>query len=142
MSKTILIIFWGLILFFLAACTPAPQYKDYYVSVLGNDTTGNGTLTKPWRHIQYALDHATVSGISTTLRINLAKGLYNENIVINGKEVIITGAGSTSEAISSPASNPELTNQEVSVIVRQNDPDKYCYELKAVDGYQWWRCQT
>jgi len=118
---------------FLAACTPAPQYKDYYVSVLGSDTTGSGTQAKPWRHIQYTIDHATVPGVSTTLRINLAKGLYNENIVINGKEVIITGAGSTSEAISSPASNPELTNQEVSVIVRQNDSDKYCYELKAVD---------
>lgn len=118
MKSNRIVLFVALISFALiaAGCTQAPTYNDYYVSVLGSNSTGNGSQSKPWRTIQYALDHASYSGFDKT-RINLAKGIYNENIVIQ-KPVIITGAGS-SETVSSNAGNPDLPNQQVSVISRQ-----------------------
>lgn len=105
----------AILLFLLTACTGTPQYTDYYVSVLGSNSTGNGSNAKPWRTIQYALDHANYVG-SKIVTINLAKGIYNENIVID-EEVIIRGAGSSK--VVSTTTNPEIPVQKVSVIARQ-----------------------
>lgn len=103
----------------LVACSGPPQYKDYYVAIQGNNSTGNGSSSKPWRTIQYALDHASYAG-SSIVRINLAKGIYNENIVIDD-EVIISGAGSSQFVTS--GSNPDIPVQQVSVIARQLPPN-------------------
>ncbi len=80
-------------LLFLAACTGTPQYSDYYVDVTGSDTTGNGASSSPWRTIQYALNHASYIS-SKTVRLHLAKGIYQENIVIQ-TPVVIVGVGSS-----------------------------------------------
>lgn len=106
------------LLLMLAACSPTPIFTDYYVSVLGSDSSGTGTQSKPWRHIQYALDHANYSAIADTVRIHLAKGIYNENIVID-EDVMIIGVG-TSEVVSTQAGTQDLPNQTVSIISRQN----------------------
>ncbi len=46
----------------------------YYVSVSGNDTN-SGTLSLPWRHIQYALNRV---GPGST--VNVLNGVYNEYV--------------------------------------------------------------
>jgi hypothetical protein len=119
-SRLILYISGTILVFILSACTPAPTYTDYYVSISGSDSSGNGSQSKPWRTIQYALDHANYAGTST-VTINLAKGIYNENIVIK-EEVIIRGAGS-SETVSTTTANPLVPMQNVSVITRQIPAD-------------------
>jgi hypothetical protein len=93
----------------------APPATDFYVSVKGSDSSGDGSQAKPWRHIQYAIDTSKpVAG--TTLTIHLLKGLYEENLVIK-RPLLIVGAG---VGPSSTWPNDPLTPiQEVSVIIRQ-----------------------
>jgi len=112
----------------LVSCTGTPASNDYYVSIQGNDSIGNGSSGKPWRTIQYALDHAMPYGTST-VRINLAKGIYNENILID-HEVIIRGVGSSQTV--STGSNPLVPAQNVSVIVRQAPANVPWWEARSV----------
>jgi hypothetical protein len=112
----------------LSACSGTPKYNEYYVSIQGSDTSGNGTSGKPWRTIQYALDHAKKYG-NSTIRINLAKGIYNENIVID-HAVVIRGAGSSQTV--STGTNPLIPVQNVSVIVHQKVENIPWYENYSV----------
>jgi hypothetical protein len=98
------------------------------VSIQGSDSTGNGSSGKPWRTIQYALDHAQAYG-NSTIRINLAAGFYKENILID-HNVIIRGAGSSLTVTSS--SNPLIPKQSVSVIEHQSPANVPWYENKTV----------
>lgn len=60
----------------------------YYVSTAGNDTTGDGSSTSPWRTIQYAVDQASVSNT----RIEVAEGTYQENVLLNNPYLVsLTG---------------------------------------------------
>lgn len=134
MSRKFIVMSGAFLLILLAACTGPPQYKEYYVSIQGSNSTGNGSSSKPWRTIQYALDHASYAGTSI-VRINLAKGIYNENIVID-EEVIIRGVGSSQEVTT--WTDPLVPTQNVSVIARQipaNTPStetvKSVYALNA-----------
>ena len=49
---------------------------EYYVSTVGDDTTGNGSIDNPFRTIQHVLDAVAGSGDTITLR----GGTYNESI--------------------------------------------------------------
>lgn len=92
---------------------PKPaQFTEFYVSVKGSDTTGNGTKSKPWRHIQYAIDKASAKG-GTTLRINVMKGIYEEELVIH-KPLLIKGAGIGKAT--TWANDPLYPQEEVSII--------------------------
>src|SRR5215813_8231735 len=51
---------------------PTSPPGTYYVSVSGSDANP-GTLSSPWRHIQYALDRV---GAGST--VNVLTGVYNE----------------------------------------------------------------
>ncbi|MCE9646940.1 MAG: hypothetical protein K8S20_13145 [Chloroflexi bacterium] len=96
---------------------PGPtQYTEFYVSVKGSDSTGKGTKSNPWRHIQYAIDHASAQG-GTTLRINLMKGIYQENLVIH-KPMVILGVG-TGKATTYP-DDVNYPVEEVSIISRKD----------------------
>jgi len=53
--------------------TPLPP-GTYYVSISGNDNN-SGTVSLPWRHIQYALDHV---GAGST--VNVLTGVYDEKV--------------------------------------------------------------
>ena len=85
-------------LLFLAACTGTPQYSDYYVDVIGSDTTGNGASSSPWRTIQYALNHASYiparQCVSTWPRVFTRKTLSFRN------HVVIVGVGSSQSVTS------------------------------------------
>lgn len=57
--------------------------SDYYVSTTGNDTTGNGSITKPWKTLITALDRAGVyfpngTGVLRNIPVNifLREGTY------------------------------------------------------------------
>ena len=47
--------------------------SEYYVSTTGDDTTGSGSVTSPYRSIQHVLDNVAASGDTITLRT----GTYN-----------------------------------------------------------------
>lgn len=107
------VLFLAMILFLqvAAACTPTSgPYQEYYVSPTGMDAAGRGAaLDRPWRTIQYAIDHADTSG--APVRIHLAAGTYTENLTIT-RRVILMGASAgdpTSESgltIIEPATPP------------------------------------
>jgi hypothetical protein len=95
---------------------PAPNVStEVYVSVQGSDSPGNGTQARPYRHVQYAIDHTPSGG-----RINLARGIYQENLFIT-HALTIHGVAATGSATPLP-NDPLMPVDEVSVIVRQN-PD-------------------
>jgi hypothetical protein len=56
--------------------TPLPP-GTFYVSTTGNDAN-NGSQSAPWRHIQYAVDHA---GPGST--VNVMTGVYNETVTFH-----------------------------------------------------------
>ena len=74
----------------------------YWVATNGNDTTGTGTLAKPYVTIQKALDQITVSTPVTSAEarrvhvIKVAPGTYDESpsVDIGGKHIIIHALGS------------------------------------------------
>ncbi len=91
-----------------------PPTSDYYVSVKGDDASGNGSQSKPWRHIQYAINHVNPQAGSVP-QINLLKGIYEENLVIK-KPLILKGAGA-GQVTTSP-SDPLTPLQDISLIQR------------------------
>lgn len=99
----------------LAACGPRTgTFGEYYVSILGDDGRGDGSMSDPWRTIQFALDNADYSG--DTPRINIAKGFYEEDLTITSA-VVIKGAGS-GDGIVSRLPGEVLPIQDVTVIER------------------------
>ena len=58
---------------------------EYYVSTTGDDTTGSGLITSPFRAIQHALDNMVFSGDTIILRA----GTYSENIRIRKASITI-----------------------------------------------------
>ena len=58
---------------------------EYYVSTTGDDTTGSGSITSPYRSIQHVLDNVVVSGDTIILR----SGTYSENIRIRKANITI-----------------------------------------------------
>lgn len=81
-----------LLLMGISACTPSSgPFNDYYVSPLGVDETRRGrSPAEPWQTIGFALDHADYT--RGTPRINLAAGIFRENLAIK-QPVIIIGVG-------------------------------------------------
>jgi hypothetical protein len=63
---------------------------DYYVSLLGSDSSGNGAMDNPWRTIQYALDEGALLS-SDTVRVHIAAGSYREEVRLDEGEEIYGG---------------------------------------------------
>jgi hypothetical protein len=64
--------------------------RDYYVSTHGSDGSGDGSMEKPWRTIQYGLDQAAL--LSTdTVRVHVGAGTYQEEILVEQYEEIYGG---------------------------------------------------
>ena len=70
--------------------TPGPSYPtgpgDYYVSPAGNDSTGYGTQSNPWRTIKFAVSKAASSS-----RIHIAAGVYTETVGLYNKAMSFLG---------------------------------------------------
>jgi len=86
----------------ISGCGPtaAGTFFDYYVDPTGTDASGRGTSSRPWKTIQYALDHADYSDSSLHVRIHVAAGRYMENLNIT-HPVIIEGDGAGNPATDS-----------------------------------------
>jgi hypothetical protein len=109
----------------------SPTAVEFYVSIQGDDLTGNGTQAKPWRHIQYAIEHLPALGPGQTPRINLAKGIYNEDLLIH-KALTLRGAGVG--AVSTLPGDPLTPIAEISVIARQGPSDAPGILIEAADS--------
>lgn len=76
--------------------------KTVYVSTSGNDTTGTGSASAPYRTINKALSTIprNLNGYAAT--INIAAGTYNEVVNLNGYSgpIILTGSYNTQVAVS------------------------------------------
>jgi hypothetical protein len=69
---------------------------NYYVSdVGGNDTTGNGSIAKPWKTIGKALTVAGVIADSNQVSIILAAGVYVEDVNITRANTFISGSATS-----------------------------------------------
>ncbi len=65
----------------------SPMIRPVYVSTTGTDGPTYGTVTNPYRTIQYGIDNVTPGGT-----VNVAAGTYTENVSVN-KSVAIVGSG-------------------------------------------------
>ncbi|MDG2422540.1 MAG: DUF1565 domain-containing protein [Phycisphaerales bacterium] len=68
------------------ATTQAMATNDWYVSTTGNDTAA-GSQAAPWRTIQHAINNS-----SNHDNINVAAGIYLENLVASGHSLQFYGA--------------------------------------------------
>ena len=75
--------------------TPNVSANTYYVDKSGNDTTGNGSLEKPYLTIQKAVNVAELAYDGTAKEIKLGFGSYVENITIKKARIQITGSSPT-----------------------------------------------
>jgi hypothetical protein len=72
---------------------PAEPANTYYISPSGNDTTGTGTTTNPWKSLYKACNSVTTSGTT----IHVKAGTYTETLSCNlAVGVSIEGEGNTS----------------------------------------------
>ena len=62
------------------------DYKNSYVSILGNDTVGTGKENNPYRTVQNAIDRSQEWDT-----IEVAPGTYSESIMINKRNLTIIG---------------------------------------------------
>jgi hypothetical protein len=57
---------WSSLAFVGLATAGTSIAAEQYVSATGNDTTGNGSISAPYRTIQFVLDNAAASGDTRT----------------------------------------------------------------------------
>ena len=73
-------------------CSIMPYQKkigtELYVSVNGNNISGDGTINKPYQTIQFAIEKATNGGIVTVLDGEY-KGQGNKDISLKGKTITV-----------------------------------------------------
>lgn len=69
--------------------------NDVWVSNQGNNTTGNGTVEKPYQTINYALSQITTNSSSNIFKIVCTSGVYNETSIVLKPYVYIDGQGAT-----------------------------------------------
>jgi hypothetical protein len=88
----------------------------YVDSVNGNDVPSGGAISKPWRTINYALDH--INGTDTEPhRVNVASGTYIENVVIDKWESVYGGYDPSSWNDRTPFGTVVQGNDNGSVVV-------------------------
>lgn len=57
---------------------------DIYVSTSGNDTSGDGSESYPYRTIQHAIDMLPKNLNDKDIKLHVKSGTYSENVVISG----------------------------------------------------------
>ena len=72
----------------------------------GNDSTGTGAQSSPFKTIQKAVN----SGLATApVTIRIAPGAYNESVTINGKNIILQGTSNTEIRVTGQGIYPAFT---------------------------------
>ncbi|WP_187774966.1 beta strand repeat-containing protein [Pedobacter sp. BS3] len=85
----------------LITCFVITVSGQIYVSASGDDITGNGSSGSPYKTINKAISTATGSAVT----INIAAGIYDENVVINKTNIKLQGAGNANSLTYNPATN-------------------------------------
>jgi hypothetical protein len=67
--------------------------QEYFVAKNGNDTTGDGSLNKPYATVGKAVTVANSVEGDGFLRINVAPGVYTESFEITRRNILVKGAG-------------------------------------------------
>jgi hypothetical protein len=67
--------------------------QEYFVATNGNDTTGDGSLSKPYATISKAVTVANSVAGDTFLKINVSPGSYSESFTISRRNILVQGAG-------------------------------------------------
>lgn len=62
----------------------APENMTVYVATSGNDASGDGSESYPYRTIQHAIDSLSKNLINKEITINIADGTYSENVEVAG----------------------------------------------------------
>jgi hypothetical protein len=89
-AKTILV-FTSIVIAILLMITDRSFAAVFYVdSENGNDVPSGGAISKPWRTINYALDHINGTAAEPH-RVNVANGTYIENVVLDNWESVYGG---------------------------------------------------
>jgi hypothetical protein len=84
----------------LAPDAPTTLPNAYFASPAGNDSTGDGSATRPWKTILFALGHIDYSrGLPT---LNLGAGTYDEKVLVHDS-IVLQGAGSTQVTVQNSA---------------------------------------
>ena len=68
--------------------------NSVWVSVDGNDFTGDGSQNNPLRYIGTAVSNAT-----TGAKIKILPGTYSENVTVSGKDLSFIGIGDKDQVI-------------------------------------------
>ena len=120
---------------------PDSNYNDtgIYVSTIGNDQTGTGTIDNPYRTITHALSVANAGDV-----ITLRGGVYNESIRIQIPNITIRSKSDEWAVITSPI-NDENIGQCVRVDVdasglklqRLEITGGYYYGIKLETKWDW-----
>jgi len=103
MKKTILF-FVGFV--FLFSFIGIASATDYYVSLSGVDAN-NGSSGSPWLTIQHAINTVAI----TEDTINVAAGIYTEQLTIIDKSLNLIGAGESTTTIKAPTSGRSTVSQ-------------------------------
>jgi len=101
---------------------------EYYVSTTGDDTTGTGSITNPYRTIQHVLDSASTSGDTIILR----GGTYNENVRIRKSNVTIKSKSDEWAVIQSATDD---ANEDVTVIFDVDSDGSTLQRVEVIGGY-------
>lgn len=76
--------FFGKILTFLKNIKPLEADMTVYVATTGSDTTGDGSVTAPYKTITYAISKVPNDLGGHVATISIADGTYDEDVVITG----------------------------------------------------------
>jgi hypothetical protein len=106
---------------------------EHYASPTGDDETGSGSITKPYKTIQHVLDSVVSSGDTIILR----GGTYNENIEIAKPNITIRSMSNEWAVIQSVLNDPEK-EVAVSFDVSPEHSDRSRLENVEVVGGYWY----
>ena len=77
----------------------ANQQYNYWVAVNGSNTTGTGSVLRPWATISYALASTASITDSIPISINITAGTYTENPTITRNNTFLVGAVGISNVV-------------------------------------------
>lgn len=113
-----------LLLSSLTDCFAGPHHTGqnaWYVSASGNDASGDGSQSNPWKSIQYANDNASVHDGDT---VYVAAGTYTEKITVT-KSLKIYGPNHT------VSPNPTTAYRTAEAVINALGDGNYIFEVRT-----------
>lgn len=107
------------------------QSNDFYVNIIGNDVTGDGSASNPWASISAALISAPAGSPGATTTIHISTGNYPENPYFERSHIQLIGGYSASDwSYRDPNFFPTEINGDFNGPVFSGEPGIYA----AFDG--------